>query len=107
MIDLGIKHHFSKGVYAKEAHIAAGLCAEQHRHTYEHMSILASGIVSVEVSGETTIYVAPAVITIAADTVHKVTALKNAVWFCVHATEETDPEKVDEVLICHGQQRRD
>jgi quercetin dioxygenase-like cupin family protein len=103
MIDLGIKHHFSKGVYAKEAHIAAGLWAEQHKHTYEHMSILASGIVAVEVNGETTIYVAPAVITIAAETVHKVTALKNAVWFCVHATEETDPEKVDEVLICRGE----
>jgi hypothetical protein len=26
-------------------------------------------------------------------------ALEDAVWFCIHATDETDPEKVDKVLI--------
>jgi hypothetical protein len=25
--------------------------------------------------------------------------LQDAVWFCIHATEETNPDKVDEVLI--------
>lgn len=103
MIDLGIKHHFSEGVYAKQMTLPEGAVAETHRHNYEHMSILASGMVCVEIDGNETVYTAPAVVTIAAEKMHKITALKNAVWFCVHATEEKDPEKVDEVLICHSQ----
>jgi hypothetical protein len=30
---------------------------------------------------------------------HSIEALEDTVWFCIHATEETDPTKVDEVLI--------
>ena len=30
---------------------------------------------------------------------HSITALEDAYWFCIHATDETNPDKVDEVLI--------
>ena len=42
---------------------------------------------------------APACINIKADKHHGVLALEDCVWFCVHATDETDADKIDEVLI--------
>jgi quercetin dioxygenase-like cupin family protein len=103
MVDLKIKHHFSEGVYAKQMHLPAGSEAVTHEHKYDHLSILASGIVAADIDGVTTIHTGPTAINIPAGKKHRICALKDSVWFCVHATEEKDPEKVDEVLICHSQ----
>lgn len=98
-IDLGIVHHFSAGVYAKQMHLPAGHYAVTHAHAYDHLSILAKGHVIVEMDGAETEYVAPACLTIHAGKHHRIVALEDSVWFCVHATDETDPDKVDEVTI--------
>lgn len=92
---LGIVHHFSAGVYAKQALLPAGALITQHKHKYDHMSILASGRVLVGLVE----YVAPACINVPAGLNHSVLALEDSVWFCVHATDETDVESIDEVLI--------
>ena len=96
---LGTVHHFSDGVYAKQVHIPKGTCLASHAHVYSHLSILAIGDVEVSVGGNITRYLAPAVITIERDTVHQVHALTDSVWFCVHATDVTNPDLVDDVLI--------
>lgn len=98
-IDLGVVHHFSDGLYAKEMVIPAGHFAVSHAHAYDHLSILAKGHATVEVDGVTTEYTAPACINIAAGKHHEVVAITDIVWFCVHATDETDPDCIDEVLI--------
>jgi quercetin dioxygenase-like cupin family protein len=94
-----IKHHFSDGLYAKQICLPQDHFMVQHKHTYDHMSILAEGWVVVKVDGVETEYHAPACINIAAGKSHEVTAVTNSVWFCIHATDETDVEKVDQVLI--------
>jgi len=33
---------------------------------------------------------------------HSIQSLEDCVWFCIHATDEKDPSKVDEVLIQRG-----
>lgn len=93
------QHHFSSGVYAKEMHLARSHYAVSHKHKYDHLSILASGVAVVECDNEAKLYTAPACITIKAGVNHKITALDDVVWFCIHATEETDASKVDAVLI--------
>ena len=98
-IDLGVVHHFSAGVYAKQMHLPSGHYAVTHAHVYDHLSILASGRVLVVVDGVEQEYKAPACINIQAGKHHEVIALADSVWFCVHATDETDPDKVDKVLI--------
>jgi quercetin dioxygenase-like cupin family protein len=98
-IDLGIEHHFSAGVYAKRMCLPAGHYAETHEHAYDHMSILASGDVTVEIDGVQTRYTGGAVINIAAGKKHRIEAKTDSVWFCIHATDETDVEHIDEVLI--------
>lgn len=100
----GIVHHFGGGVYAKETRIPAGVKLTQHRHTFDHLSILAVGRVVVAVDGQQKTFDGPACIEIKAGKAHEVTALTDATWFCVHATSETDHEKVDHELIAHEDQ---
>lgn len=100
---VGIVHHFGGGIYAKQTTIPAGLVLSQHKHTHDHLSLLTHGSVIVAVDGITTKHTAtpgaPVVLTIPAGKTHKVEALTDVVWFCIHATDETDPEKVDHELI--------
>ena len=94
-----IQHHFGGGVYAKEASIPAGYLAVQHAHKFDHLSVLASGRVDLTVDGQTSTHEAPACLTIKAGKAHSVLALTDIVWYCIHATDCTDVEAVDDVLI--------
>jgi quercetin dioxygenase-like cupin family protein len=71
----------------------------QHKHTYSHFGILAKGKVVVVKEGDIQIVEAPACIDIKAGEHHGVKAITDTVWYCVHATDEKDPSKVDDVLI--------
>lgn len=109
-----VRHHFTgqdrgKGVYAKELRIPAGFVMVSHRHLYDHLSILAGGtvVLSDGVNGGRTL-TGPCAVTIAAGMDHSLVALTDAVWFCVHPTDETNPDAVDATLVekdanrCHG-----
>jgi quercetin dioxygenase-like cupin family protein len=96
---LGQVHHFSDGLYAKQIHIPAKHVVTSHSHQYSHLSVLAKGDVLVEVDGVITEYSAPACIEIRAGLHHRVLARTDATWFCIHATDETDADHIDEVLI--------
>jgi len=97
-----IVHHFSDGLYSKETHIPAGMMLMQHKHNFSHLSVLAKGKVVVLVDEDSKIVEAPACLEIAAGKHHAVKALTDCVWFCIHATDEKDSSKVDEVLISKG-----
>lgn len=99
MIDLGIQHHFSDNVYAKEMHLPKDHFAVSHKHSYSHLSILGTGKVIVDCDGTRSEYTAPACIEIKAGVSHTIIALEDATWYCIHATEERDINKIDEVLI--------
>jgi hypothetical protein len=60
---------------------------------------LAQGQVAVLRGQEIDIVNAPACIEIQAGLTHGVKAITDCVWFCIHATDEKDPSKVDDVLI--------
>ena len=93
-----IEHYFSSGVYAKETRIPAGSWLVQHAHLHDHMSILASGSVELMVDDKTSVLHAPACLTIEAGKHHGVRSLTDVVWYCIHATDCTDEDKIDEVL---------
>lgn len=92
-------HHFGGGVYAKEMHLPAGSFVVQHKHEFDHLSVLASGRVYVGVDDAVSEYSAPACIVIKAGANHVVEAIEDAVWYCVHATDCADAESVDNQLI--------
>lgn len=98
-IDLGTVHHFSDGLYAKQMHLPKGYKALSHKHSYSHLSVLATGKVIVTTDHSQQIFSAPACINIEAGTNHEILALEDVTWFCIHATDEKDADKVDQVLI--------
>jgi hypothetical protein len=63
------------------------------------LSILAKGKVAVLRGEEIDIVDAPACIEIKAGLTHGVKAITDCVWYCIHATDEKDSSKEDEVLI--------
>jgi quercetin dioxygenase-like cupin family protein len=92
---IAVAHHFGGGAYAKETVIPAGAVLTQHVHPHDHLSILASGRARVVAGGHAETHEGPACLTIKAGVHHSVEALTPVVWFCVHATEDTDPATVD------------
>ena len=70
---------------------------EGHKHDHDHVSLLMSGSVLVEVEGyEPKEFKAPTYIIIRAEHEHKVTALEdNTLWWCIHAIRDESGEVVD------------
>lgn len=97
--DIYTKHHFNSGVYSREMHLPEGWAAETHKHKFSHMSILASGKVKVTIDNIVTEYTAPVVVSIEAGKVHGIYAYTDSIWFCIHATEETEVLNLDKILI--------
>jgi len=97
--DINTKHHFNSGVYSREMLLPKGWVAESHKHKFSHMSILASGKVEVTVDDITSTYEAPAVLSISAGKLHGIYAIEESIWFCIHATDELDIDKLETILI--------
>jgi len=68
-----------------------------HTHNHDHVSLLATGSVLVEVEGETpTKFTAPTFIVIHAEKEHKITALQDdTLWFCIFAMKDENMDLVD------------
>lgn len=94
-----MEHNFGGGTYAKEMRIPAGIYIVQHSHSYAHLGILAQGIAEVTLEGEVKTFSAPCCILLPANYNHKITAVTEAVWYCVHATDVTDPELIDASIM--------
>ena len=94
-----IIHHFADHLYAKETHINAGEHLLQHVHKFSHLSVLAKGKVVVSTDEGTQIVEGPACLEIKAGMHHGVKSLTDTVWYCIHATDEKDVSKIDEVII--------
>lgn len=94
-----IKHHFAAGTYIKETLIPAGVTLTQHVHSYDHSSVLVSGVAIVEVNGVAITYDKPQILTIKAGKNHKVTAITDVLWLCIHATDDKNPDTVDVSLM--------
>lgn len=97
--DLNTKHHFSDDVYAKEMTLPKGHVALSHKHSYSHLSVLAKGKCIVEVEGVRETFTAPHVMEVKSGLEHQIEAIEDSTWLCIHATNEKDPNKIDEVAI--------
>jgi quercetin dioxygenase-like cupin family protein len=96
---MNVSHYFGGGAYAKESEFAAGEAFAQHSHPHDHLAILAFGTALVRVGDEVVTHIGPCCITMAANTIHGVEALTPIVWYCIWATEDTDPETVDATIM--------
>jgi len=92
-----IKHIHSDGVYIKAYRVPAGLKIYSKRFPDDHVTILGQGSVVVEHGDENIKFVAPAHFVFEAMTRYTIHTLEDSVWYCVHATTETDPATLAEL----------
>ena len=86
-----IKHIFGPSVYIKAFFVPRGITVVTKAFLEDHVTILAQGTVIVEdPDGVKTKYVAPAHTVFQQATRYRCTCIEDAVWYCVHPTEETD-----------------
>jgi hypothetical protein len=90
-----IKNIQATGVYIKTYFVPRGTKLYSKFFPTDHVTILAYGSILME-DGETqTRYVAPAHYIFPANRRIGIITLEDSVWYCVHATEETDLETLE------------
>jgi len=96
-------------VWSKQMHFEkTGDFEQGHTHCFDHLTLLASGSLKVEVEGQETIFKAPHMIYIHKDKMHGLTALEdNTVAYCIHAIRDKssgdilDPSMIPKGAIGH------
>jgi quercetin dioxygenase-like cupin family protein len=88
-----IKHHFSAGgTYMREQMLLAGEEVEKHAHDYDHLSYLVSGRALTEIDGELGTLIGPCTLEVKAGQRHRIQAITDIVWLCIHSEALADPE---------------
>lgn len=95
---LPIKHYFANGMYAREMTMPAGAIVTGAIHKTTHFCILSQGRVRVMSEDGIDEIVAPAIIISQPGTKRAIHALEDTVWTNIHATNETDLDKLVEEL---------
>lgn len=93
-------HRFADNVYAREILLPAGTIVIGKIHRYGHLNVISKGHVSVltedgveELHGPMTFISKPG-------TKRVVYAHEDTVWTTIHGTRHTDPDRVEEDIIC-------
>jgi hypothetical protein len=93
-----VKHYFSKGLYAREIFIPAGTVIVGEIHRHENLNILSKGEISI-LSIEGCVRVKAPYIVVSPPGVKRLAYVhEDCVWTSIHATNETDLEKLKEQL---------
>ena len=98
-IELEVKHHFAPGIYARELFIPAGTLLTGKVHKTEHLNILVKGRIEISNMGESREMIAPQTFVSPPGTKRAGYAHEDTIWITIHATEETDLEKLEHDLV--------
>jgi len=110
--DLNTKHYFAPGVYAREAILPAGSVTIGKTQKKEHIAIFSKGDCTVHCMGEVIEVHAPFTFVAAAGSKKAIYAHTEVVLTTIHATTETDIDKIEKEVIddmaeiTYEQQRR-
>ena len=103
-VELDIEHVFAPGTYARKMVIPAGVVLTGKIHLTEHINIVAAGVIEVRSEGETRRIEAPAIFVSKPGVKRAGFAIEDTVWITIHATEETDPEVIEEQITTNNYQ---
>jgi hypothetical protein len=95
-----LTHHFAGGVYARELFIPKDAVIVGKIHRYAHLNFLMKGDISVLTEHGIRRLKAPAVIASAPGIKRAGYAHEDTVWVTVHATTETDVDKIEDQVVC-------
>lgn len=103
-VELEVKHYFSKGVYARELHIPAGIILTGEIHKFENLNILSEGKIEVLTEKGMQEVEAPFTIVSPAGTKRIARAITNCVWTTIHGTDENDLNIIEKTFIAKSEQ---
>ena len=103
-IGLKVIHHFSKGVYARELHIPAGVILTGEIHKFENLNILSKGRIEVLTEKGMQEVEAPFTVVSPAGTKRIARAITDCVWTTVHGTDENDLNIIEKTFIAKSEQ---
>ncbi len=98
-----VKHHFCNGVYVREVTLPKGSFAIGHAHRADCLNVVLSGSVSVLIEGRVRQISAGDVFVGKAFDRKVGYVRETSVWQTVHATPETELEKLEEALVCKSE----
>jgi len=98
-VEIETHHYFSPGIYAREIIIPKGTLLTGKIHKTAHLNVISSGDISVLTEHGVQRIVGPCVIASSAGIKRAGFAHEETRWMTVHATTETDLEKLEAELI--------
>jgi hypothetical protein len=97
-IDCPVRHHFAPNVYAREITIPKGTVLTGAVHKVQNLAVLSQGKLQLVTDDGTVIISAPHILTVMPGTKNAAYALEDSVWTNFFATDETDVDKLVELL---------
>ncbi|WP_116324661.1 hypothetical protein [Cupriavidus taiwanensis] len=97
-VDCPVRHHFAPGLYAREIFIPAGTVLVGAVHKTENLAVLSAGRLQLVTDDGVVEISAPHTLTVRPGQKNAALALEDAVWTNFFPTDETDPDKLVEIL---------
>ena len=98
-VEIPLKHHFSKDLYAREITIPKGTFVVGKIHKHQNLNILSKGKLALLSIEGAKIVEAPFTVVSPPGVKRVAYALEECVWTTIHSTSETDLEKIEEEVI--------
>jgi hypothetical protein len=98
-VDIETTHHFATGIYAREIFIPKGTLLTGKIHKTDHLNILSRGDITVLTDGGMKRLKAPCTFVASAGTKRAGYAHEDSVWTTIHASDETELDKLEAELI--------
>jgi hypothetical protein len=98
-VEIETTHHFASGIYAREIFIPKGTLLTGKIHKTGHLNILSKGDITVLTDGGMKRLKAPCTFVASPGTKRAGYAHEDSVWTTIHASEETELDKLEAELI--------
>jgi len=97
-VDCPVRHYFAPGMYAREMTIPAGTVITGAVHKRQNLAVLSAGRLLLATEDGAIEIRAPHTLTVRPGAKNAATALEDSVWTNFFATDETDTDKLVEML---------
>jgi hypothetical protein len=99
-VECPLKHNFAPGVYLREIFMPAGSIVIGRIHRTEHFNVIVSGLCSIVHDDGSHEYLRGPMTFVSKAGVQKILYIhEDTIWQTIHPTDETDLERLDEMLI--------
>jgi hypothetical protein len=106
-IEMPLLHDFQPGLYLRRILMPAGAFVIGKTHKTEHYNIVLSGSATVMIDGEVAFIQAPAMFKSQAGAKKVLLIHEEMVWLTTHATEETDLDKLEKMIVLTDEEEKE